>query len=81
MAVEKGVELVPKPIVVGPEMEALRRFNPDCTWEGRIHEGGMGPGTPAMRGVGRATFRPIQDGLWFAGRERTCSTSPPRAGS
>jgi hypothetical protein len=67
MSVDVGVELVPKPIEVGPEMDTLRRFYPDCTWRGRIHEGGMGPGTPAMRGVGRATFQPIQDGRWFAG--------------
>jgi hypothetical protein len=67
MAVSASVELVPKPIEVGPEMEALRRFYRDSTWEGWIHEGGMGPGTPAMRGVGRATFETIQDGRWFAG--------------
>jgi hypothetical protein len=67
MAVYTGVELVPKPIEAGPEMEALRRFYRDSTWEGWIHEGGMGPGTPKMRGVGHAAFRPIQDGRWFAG--------------
>jgi hypothetical protein len=67
MALYTDVELVPKPIEAGPEMDALRRFYPDCTWEGQIHEGGMGPGTPAMRGIGRATFEPLQDGLWFAG--------------
>jgi hypothetical protein len=48
-------------------MEALRRFYPDVTWDGMIHEGGMGPGTPAMRGVGRGTARPIQDGRWVQG--------------
>ena len=34
----------------------------ELTWSGTIHEGGMGPGTPAMRGVGRASVRDIQDG-------------------
>lgn len=67
MVVDTGIDLVPKPIEAGPEMEALRRFYPDCTWEGRISEGGMGPGTPAMKGIGKATFEPIQDGRWFAG--------------
>ena len=37
-----GVEAVLKPIKVGPEMAALRRFLPEVvTWEGTIHEGGM----------------------------------------
>jgi hypothetical protein len=27
----------------------------------------MGPGTPKMKGVGRATFRQIQDGRWWVG--------------
>jgi hypothetical protein len=63
-----GIEAVPKPIEVGPEMEALRRFVPDAvTWEGTIHEGGMGPGTPEMKGIGRGTARFIQDGHWIAG--------------
>ena len=47
-------------------MEALRRFYKDVTWTGTIHEGGMGPGTPAMRGVGRATVRALQAGRWIA---------------
>jgi hypothetical protein len=62
-----SVDTVPKPIEVGPEMEALRRFCRDSTWEGWIREGGMGPGTPTMKGVGRATFKPIQDGRWIVG--------------
>lgn len=62
------MEAVPRPIEVGPEMDALRRFCPEAVeWTGTIHEGGMGPGTPAMRGVGRGTHRPIQDGRWIAG--------------
>ena len=37
-----GVEAVLKPIKVGPEMAALRRFLPEVViWEGTIHEGGM----------------------------------------
>ena len=68
MTERAGVEVVPKPIEVGPEMAALRRFLPDTvTWEGAIHEGGMGPGTPAMRGIGRGTAKIIQDGRWIAG--------------
>ena len=55
MGTHIDVAAVPKPIDVGPEMEALERFFRPCTWEGTIHEGGMGPGTPAMRGVGRGT--------------------------
>jgi hypothetical protein len=54
-----------KPIDVGPEMAALSRFYTDATWEGGIREGGMGPGTPAMTGVGRATAQAIQDGHWI----------------
>jgi hypothetical protein len=52
VAERKGVEAVPKPIEVGPEMATLRRFLPDVvTWEGTIHEGGMGPGTGTRRSV------------------------------
>lgn len=66
MVVSTGVVAVPKPIEPGSEMEALRRFFRDVTWTGHIHENGMGPGTPAMSGVGRATVREIQDGRWIA---------------
>lgn len=68
MAKRTGVEAVPKPIHAGQEMQALRRFFPEVvTWEGTIHEGGMGPGTPKMSGIGRGTARVIQDGRWIAG--------------
>ena len=67
MGTRIDVAAVPKPIDVGPEMEALERFFRPCTWEGTIHEGGMGPGTPAMRGVGRGVVQPIQGGRWIAG--------------
>ena len=68
MAERAGVDAVPKPIEVGPEMEALGRFFPEVvSWEGTIHEGGMGPGTPAMSGIGRGTSKVIQDGRWIAG--------------
>jgi hypothetical protein len=53
---------VPEPIGVGPEMAALSRFYRDVTWKGTIHAGGMGPGTPAMTGVGRGKVQAIQDG-------------------
>ena len=56
---------VPQPIGVGPQMAALGRFYTDVTWNGTIREGGMGPGTPAMTGVGRGTARAIQDGRWI----------------
>jgi len=56
---------VPQPIGVGPEMAALDRFYRDVTWNGTIHEGGMGPGTPAMAGVGRGKAQAIQDGRWI----------------
>lgn len=56
---------VPQPIGVGPEMAALGRFYRDVTWNGTIHEGGMGPGTPAMAGVGRGKAQAIQDGRWI----------------
>ena len=56
---------VPRPVAAGPEMKALSRFYRDVTWEGVIHEGGMGPGTPAMTGLGRGTARAIQDGRWI----------------
>jgi hypothetical protein len=56
---------VPRPPAAGPEMEALRRFYPNVTWNGVIHADGMGPGTPAMTGVGRSASRVIQDGRWI----------------
>jgi hypothetical protein len=59
------VAAVRQPINVGPEMAALGRFYTDITWEGTIREGGMGPGTPAMTGVGRGTVHAIQDGRWI----------------
>lgn len=48
-------------------MTALTRFYPDATWSGTIEAGGMGPGTPAMTGQGRATHQTIQDGRWIVG--------------
>jgi hypothetical protein len=56
---------VPVPIAAGLEMTALGRFYQDVTWKGVIGADGMGPGTPAMTGVGRGTARPIQDGRWI----------------
>ena len=67
MVTDTSIAAVPKPIDVGPEMEALARFFPDVEWDGTIHEGGMGPGTPAMKGVGRGTAVTIQGGRWIAG--------------
>src|SRR4029077_11963548 len=57
---------VTRPVSVGPEMEALGRFYQDVTWKGDILGGGMGPGTPAMTGIGHSTSQVIQDGRWIA---------------
>jgi len=56
---------VPRPASVGTEMAALARFYRDVTWKGAINEGGMGPGTPAMTGIGHSTSHVIQDGRWI----------------
>jgi hypothetical protein len=56
---------VPQPAGVGPQMATLGRFYTDVTWQGTIHEGGMGPGTPAMTGAGRGKARAIQNGRWI----------------
>jgi len=61
---------VPRPITAGPEMAALARFYPDVTWTGTVAAGGMGPGTPEMTAIGRASHRSIQDGRWIVA---TCS--------
>ena len=58
---------VPKPIVPGPEMEALDRFYPDVTWTGTIEAGGMGPGSPAQTAKGGASAGAMQDGRWIVG--------------
>jgi hypothetical protein len=47
-------------------MTALAPFYRDWVWAGTIEAGGMGPGSPAMTGIGRATCHLIQDGLWYA---------------
>ena len=65
MGTQIGAVQVPRPVSAGPEMEALSRFYRDVTWTGVIREGGMGPGTPVMTGVGRGTVRSIQDGRWI----------------
>ena len=65
MAIDTSVHL-PKSAIPGPEIAALAPFYRDWTWSGTIREGGMGPGSPPMSGVGRATCRLIQGGLWYA---------------
>jgi hypothetical protein len=37
---------IPRPVSVGPEMNALGRFCRDVTWKGVIDKSGMGPGPP-----------------------------------
>ena len=61
----EGAAKIPRPVTAGPEMEALGRFYRDVTWKGAISAGGMGPGTPAMTGVGHGTAHAIQDGRWI----------------
>jgi len=53
------------PLRAGPEMVALRTFLFDCTWTGTVSPNGMGPGSPEMSAVGKATFHPILDGAWI----------------
>ena len=65
MAIETTVH-IPKSARPGPEIAALAAFYRDWMWSGTIREGGMGPGSPEMSGVGRATCRLIQGGLWYA---------------
>ena len=67
MVSRPDVNRVPKPIIPGPEMEALARFHPDITWTGTIEESGMGPGMPAMTAVGWGKHERIQDGRWIVG--------------
>lgn len=62
-----GIALIPRPVEAGEEMEALKRFHRDVTWQGRIEEGGMGPGTPAQTATGKAVHHWIQDGRWVVG--------------
>jgi hypothetical protein len=56
---------LPVSATAGPEVAALAPFYRDWRWTGTIEAGGMGPGSPEMSGVGSATCRLIQDGLWF----------------
>lgn len=65
-----ALHTVPKPVLPGAEMAALRRFHRDTTWTGRIAEGGMGPGTPEMTARGSGRHRLIQDGRWIVGDYR-----------
>jgi hypothetical protein len=67
MAMATVMEAVPMPIEVGREMTDLRRFFPDVRWQGIIHAGGMGPGTPEMTATGYGAARMIHDGRWVAG--------------
>jgi len=56
---------LPRSAQPGNQMEALAPFYRDWTWTGTIEPGGMGPGSPAMSGSGRARCRLIEDGLWW----------------
>jgi hypothetical protein len=67
MTVDTKMANIPLPIPVGPEQEALRPFHCDGSWEGVIHAGGMGPGTPGQRATGVAKHTWIQGGRWVVG--------------
>ena len=56
---------IPRSATAGPEMQALAPFYRNWRWTGTIEAGGMGPGSPAMSGMGAADCRLIQDGLWY----------------
>ena len=64
MAIDALTHL-PHSAVTGPEMNAPRSVLPGLEMDRVIEAGGMGPGSPEMRGTGRAVCRLIQDGLWF----------------
>ena len=57
----------PPPVEVGPEMDALRPYQFDCEWTGKVAADGMGPGSPEMDAAGSATYRSILDGAWLVG--------------
>jgi hypothetical protein len=57
---------IPRSATPGLEIAALAPFYRDWSWTGTIEANGMGPGSPEMRGVGHATCRLIQDGLWWS---------------
>jgi Protein of unknown function (DUF1579) len=57
----------PKPVGTSPEMDALQPFLFDCEWTGTVRPNGMGPGSPEMNAIGKATFRPAMDGGWLFG--------------
>ena len=67
MEAEGALEAIPRPVAVGEEMGALRRFYRDVSWTGTIAEGGMGVGSPEMTAVGRGTHQSIQGGRWIVG--------------
>ena len=67
MTIDTVLDRIPRPIVPGAEMEAIRRFHRDGTWWGNIQPGGMGPGTPLQIARGRATHHWIQGGRWVVG--------------
>lgn len=61
------LDSIPRPVMPGAEMEALRPFHRDGSWSGTIHAGGMGPGTPTQLARGKAVHRWIQEGRWVVG--------------
>jgi hypothetical protein len=65
MTIEAPIN-IPRSAEPGPEIAALAPFYRNWSWTGTIEANGMGPGSPEMSGVGRATCRLIQDGLWWS---------------
>ena len=72
---------IPRSATAGREMEALEPFYRDWRWAGTIEADGMGPGSPEMSGVGSATCRLIEDGLWYANDFNRSSASSMAATS
>ena len=58
---------VPPVVTPGPETAALARFHWDCEWTGTIEPDMMGPASPHMTAIGRASFSWTNDGLWLQG--------------
>jgi hypothetical protein len=63
MSVEPAA--LPVSATPGPELAALAPYYRDRVWTGTIEAGGMGPGSPAMTGTGRARCRLAASGLWY----------------
>ena len=66
MTLQETTIQLPASAQPGPEVAALAPFYKDWRWSGTIEAGGMGPGSPEMRGTGSAVCSLIQGGLWYS---------------